>query len=136
MNFELLREQLTRHEGYATKPYEDSVGKLTIGIGHNLADVGLSDDAIQLIFHEDIERAVADCQKMFPNWHDIPDVKQVILCNMMFNMGYTVLSRFKQFRDAISKKEWIRASQEMEDSRWFRQVKGRGVELRDLMRGY
>jgi lysozyme len=134
MNFELLREQLTRHEGCMDKPYTDSVGKLTIGIGHNLEDRPLSQEVIQLIFKEDIDVAISDCQKMFPNWHSIPDTKQVVICNMMFNLGYTVLSRFVRFRRAVRAEQWARAADEMKDSKWYRQVKSRGVELEILMR--
>lgn len=134
MNYELLREQLRRHEGYSKLPYQDIVGKVSIGIGRNLDDKGLSDAAIELCFKEDIDEAVADCQKMFAGWHSFPDMIQVVLCNMMFNMGYTRLSGFRQMRDAAMKHEWRRMADEMKDSKWYRQVGKRGEELEQLVR--
>jgi hypothetical protein len=35
---DIARVQLIRHEGFRSKPYRDTVGKLTIGYGTNLQD--------------------------------------------------------------------------------------------------
>lgn len=37
-----LHDMLIRHEGLRLKPYHDTVRKLTIGIGRNLDDVGIT----------------------------------------------------------------------------------------------
>ena len=49
MNRDRLRAQLVLHEGSRLKPYRDTVGKLTIGIGRNLDDVGLSEDEVDYL---------------------------------------------------------------------------------------
>ena len=39
MNWERLKNDIKRHEGFRSKPYKDTVGKTTIGYGRNLDDV-------------------------------------------------------------------------------------------------
>ena len=47
-----LIEDLKRDEGFRSHPYRDTVGKLTIGYGRNLDDVGISErEAEQLLHH-------------------------------------------------------------------------------------
>lgn len=134
MNYELLREQLRRHEGYSRLPYQDTVGKISIGIGRCLDDIGISDDEIALLFKNDVDRAVNGCQKLFNGWHSFPDIIQVVLANMMFNLGYAGLSKFVQMRDAANSRHWRRMADEMKDSKWYRQVGKRGDELEQLVR--
>ena len=134
MNIVALREQLIRHEGYAPRAYLDTVGKITIGVGHNASDVPLSDQVIRMMLDDDIRRAIDDCQRLFPNWEEIPGDKQQALCNMMFNLGYYRLGGFRQMRAAIEKGFWNAAADEMENSKWYRQVGKRGEELVKMMR--
>ena len=134
MNYQLLKSTLKRHEGYRNKPYKDSVGKLTIGIGHNLDDLGVDDEVIEHQFLIDIERAVEDCKTLFGNWHAIPSNKQTVLANMMFNMGLPVLSKFTKTISFIDASDWANAADEMLDSKWAKQVGNRATELANIMR--
>ena len=58
---------------------------------------------------------------------------QLILCNMMFNMGRPRLSKFKKMNEAITNEDWIEASVQMEDSRWYNQVTNRAKRLVERM---
>lgn len=46
----MLLSELSRDEGRRLKPYLDTVGKTTIGVGRNLTDVGISEDECDLPF--------------------------------------------------------------------------------------
>ena len=54
---------------------------------------------------------------------------QEILVNMMFNMGRTRLSKFKNFRAALEDQDWACAAVEGRDSLWYRQVTNRAERL-------
>jgi len=58
MNMQRLQNTLEHHEGLRLKPYKDSVGKLTIGIGRNLDDVGISKSEALLLLQNDIDVAI------------------------------------------------------------------------------
>jgi lysozyme len=61
-----LIDLLVKHEGIRNKPYEDSVGVLTIGVGRNLDDVGLSHDEIYYLLKNDIRRCEKELDNSFP----------------------------------------------------------------------
>ena len=53
---------------------------------------------------------------------------------MMFNMGYTRLSKFKGMKRGVDSKDWNAAADEMVDSRWYNQVTNRADRLVIRMR--
>ena len=135
MNFEFIaKAQLIRHEGCRLKPYEDTVGKTTIGIGRNLSDVGISQAEADLLFENDVKRAVGDCRKLVNNFDTLSENRKAVIVNMMFNLGYRKFAEFRNTIAAIESFRYEEAADEMLDSTWARQVKGRAVELADLMR--
>jgi len=48
-----LKQSLVKHESYSKFPYTDTMGKITIGIGYNLTDRGVTDDWITEQFNND-----------------------------------------------------------------------------------
>jgi len=52
---------------------------------------------------------------------------------MMFNMGRTRLSKFKNFNAAILDHDWKTAATEGRDSLWYRQVTNRAERLMSRM---
>jgi lysozyme len=51
-----LEEMLIRQEGNRKFPYECTAGKLTIGVGRNLDDMGLTEDEVLYLLDNDIQR--------------------------------------------------------------------------------
>jgi len=134
MNTERLRKQLQRHEGWEEKPYKDSVGVLTIGYGRNLDDVGISLEEGSFMLENDISTAESECEKRFSFFSDLNDIRQEVLTNMMFNLGWPRLSGFKNMIAALEEADYELAAAEMLDSKWHTQVKSRAEELADQMR--
>lgn len=133
MNRQLLLEQLQRHEGLRLKPYQDTVGKTTIGYGRNLDDRGISEDEAGFMLDNDIDQVVAELERM-PLFLSLNPVRQVVLANMAFNMGVPTLLEFRRMLGALAEQHWDRAAREMMDSKWARQVGSRAEELSELMR--
>ena len=128
-----MRQQLRIHEGYETKPYTDSVGKLSIGVGRNLDDIGLSDDEIQLLLDNDINRAMKGAEK-FSWWKDLDSVRQMVVLDMLFNLGLAGFCKFRKTISYIASEDYMKAAEEMKDSRWHEQVGPRALRLEEMMR--
>lgn len=134
MNWERLKEDVKRHEGFRSKPYQDTVGKSTIGYGRNLDDVGINEIEAGTLLKNDLERSMADVRFIFPTFDKLNDVRQEVLVNMTFNMGRNRLSGFRKMRLALSEEDHAEAAVQMLDSKWAKQVGARARELAARMR--
>jgi lysozyme len=114
-------------------PYEDSVGKVTIGCGRNLDDVGLSDDEIDYLMQNDIARTLADAERL-PYWDALDDVRRLIVADMIFNMGAKRFAGFVRTNAALAAGDYQSAADEMTDSKWYRQTGRRARKLVEAMR--
>lgn len=128
-----LKEDLIRDEDMRRKPYTDSVGKMTIGVGRNLDDVGITETEALMLLDNDIRRLC-----MSPALHSIIDrhdsVRQEALLNMAFNIGITRLLMFKKMIAALDEFDYGKAADEMVDSRWYMQVGARADRLVYMVR--
>ncbi len=128
-----LREMLVIHEGLELKPYRDTVGKLTIGVGRNLDDVGIARSEALFLLDNDIENSITEMRSF--QWFDNLDLeRKVVLVNMHFNMGLDRLRGFKKMLVAVKLGEYEEAAEEMLDSKWAKQVGNRAIELAEMMR--
>ncbi|WP_211826833.1 glycoside hydrolase family protein [Kistimonas asteriae] len=128
-----LVDTLIRHEGLRRFPYRDSVGKLTIGIGRNLDDMGLTEEEARCLLANDIRRVKDELNRCFPWIADLDRVRQEVLINMAFNLGLPRLCTFRNMLTALRDGDYLRAADEMLDSRWAEQVEGRAHELAEMM---
>lgn len=134
MNKLNLAKQLTIDEGNKKKPYKDTVGKITIGVGRNLDDVGLSDDEIQYLLDNDIERVIGDLNVALPWWSALSEERQQVLANMCFNLGIARLMAFKNTLQAVEEGRYEDAANGMLASLWAKQVGARALRLSQRMR--
>lgn len=131
--FEQLKYQLRRHEGYRRFPYEDTVGKLTVGIGRNLDDVGISEQEAQFLLENDIRKCAQRCAQ-WTWWGGLDFTRQCVLLNMCFNLGWAGLNKFPKTLKAVREGNYAEAAREMLDSTWAHQVGQRAIELAEQMR--
>ena len=129
-----LKGMLIRHERVMLKPYLDSKGKITIGVGRNLDDMGITADEAMHLLENDIARVRLEIGRSLPWFKDLDDVRQDAVIDMVFNLGLTRFMSFKALISAAQKKDWDRVASEMLNSVWASQVKGRAVELAGMMR--
>lgn len=136
MNKDRLRQDLLRDEGVRLLAYRDSVGLWTIGCGHLLgAKPRMSEitlDEMHALLDYDMDLAEARLKGMVPSYPDLDEVRQRALVNMAFNLGLK-LTGFAHFLDAVEKKDWPRASLELADSLWAKQVGQRSVRIRQMI---
>ena len=139
-NRDNLFEQLKIDEGVVYEIYKDHLGYPTFGVGHLVIesdpeygqDVGtpVSEERTKEIFGRDLDTCISECVALYgEQFGDWPGEVQEILANMMFNMGRTRLSKFKNFTAALEDKDWARAAIEGRDSQWHKQVTNRAERL-------
>ena len=132
---ETLVQQIQRHEGLRLKPYHCAAGKLTIGYGRNLEEVGITAHEASFLLTGDLMRVEDDCLHAFPWFADLSDDRKDVILNMCFNLGLSGLKKFAKFLQAVELGNYDTAADEMLSSLWARQTKGRAIELAQLMRG-
>lgn len=129
-----LTKQLTRDEGVRLKPYKDSVGKLTIGIGRNLDDVGISAVEASKLLENDILKAQQNLYEALPWVEHLDEARIGVLLNMTFNMGIGGLLKFKTTLGLIQNGKYDDAASAMLDSTWAKQIGARAIRLAQQMR--
>ena len=144
MNIDQLREELEVDEGCVYQIYNDHLGYPTFGIGHLVTghdkehgwSVGtdVDEDRVREVFEQDVQTVLSDCEILYPDFYDLPEEAQLIIANMMFNMGRTRLSKFKGMKRGVDSQDWNAAADEMVDSAWYNQVTNRANRLVDRMR--
>ena len=133
MDKQKLIEELKRDEGVRFKPYHCSADKLTIGVGRNLDDVGITEVESDFLLANDIDNCVEELTRTF-NWFDeLSNVRQRVMINMCFNLGLSRLLNFKNFLEAVESKDYVKAGVEMLDSKWATQVGPRATRLKNMM---
>ena len=106
----MVLDDLRRDEGLRLKPYRDTVGKLTIGYGRNLDDVGMSEAEAEGMLAEDAARADLDTQLKLPWTTGLDAVRRSVVIEMAFNMDIEGLLGFHNTLAAIQRGDWATAS--------------------------
>ena len=125
---------LVLHEGLRLMPYKCTAGKLTIGVGRNLDDVGISQDEAMYLLERDIDRVEADLDRTWPWWREMTDARQQVLADMCFNLGLTRLMGFVNTIAAMKVGRYDAAADGMLASLWAQQVGQRAQRLAKMMR--
>jgi lysozyme len=133
-----IHTMLKEHEGVEKFPYVDTVGKMTIGIGRNLTDVGLSEEEINFLLRNDLINVEQDLRRnglWIDNYtfDERVRIRQAVLIDMCFNLGINKLLKFRNTIKAIHDENWKLASMEMLDSKWAEQVGNRAIRLSKMM---
>lgn len=133
MDVTKLTEDLIRDEGLKTEPYVCTAGKLTIGVGRNLAD-GISKAEALFLLSNDILAVTRELDKAIPWWLTLSEPRRRALANMAFNMGVPRLLGFKNMLAAMERGDFARAAAEALDSQWACQVGERAKRIAALIR--
>ena len=136
-----LEKQLIRDEGIRLKPYRDTKGKLTIGAGRNLDDVGVSKEEAFFMLDNDINAVCDELTHKLPFFSELDEARQGVLINMAFNMGVPKLLSFEntlafiaagKYEDAA--KEMLLAGDGVSKSPWYKTVGIRAERLAEQLK--
>ena len=143
MNIDKLRDELKVDEGVKYEIYLDHLSLPTLGVGHLIKDTDpesglpigtkIEEERVNELFDEDIQVTIQECKYLYNDFDDLPEEAQRIIANMMFNLGRPRLSRFLKMKQHVDNRDFASASQEMKNSKWYRQVTNRAQRLCDRM---
>lgn len=159
MDMNNLAAWITNWEGRKNQAYTDSEGYRTVGIGFNLDAGGaqaaiealgldynqvrsgaqvLTDAQVDALFQQSVNTAVQGASGPggpITNFDGVPDDRQIVIVDMIFNLGLTGFSAFKMTIRAINSQDWATAAQQMQQSAWYNQVKNRAKANVAVMAG-
>lgn len=120
-----LKEMLIKNEGMELKPYQCTSDKTTIGVGRNLTDNGITVQEAEVLLANDMDGVFADLDRNIPFWQLMPYNVRLVLADMCFNLGIKKLCRFTKMLEAMEERDFELAGEELLDSTYAVQVKGR-----------
>ena len=127
-----LQNELIRDEGIRLSAYRDSLGNMTIGVGHLIVKgesfTKISNTEALDILENDISIAERRLTNIFPSWRSLDEVRKRAMLNLTFNLGYK-LAAFKRFLHSAKSEDWEKAADQLMQSRWYKQVKLRGPRI-------
>ncbi len=141
MNMERLLQSVKDHEGYRNKVYLDTLGKRTVGVGHLCIEDFWEDDKeyeekfLMTILEHDVQTAIKGAEDLMQEHgcSDIDDLAKELIIEMVFQLGKTGVSKFRNMWKHLSAMEYSSAASEMLDSRWAKQTPNRAQNMSNKM---
>ena len=137
-----LLASVKKHEGYRNKVYLDTLGKRTVGVGHLCVEDFWEDDKeyeekfLMTILEHDLSDAIKGANDLMAEngCMDMNEKAHEIIIEMVFQLGKTGVSKFKNMWKALSGLQYSAAADQMLDSRWAKQTPNRANGMADIMR--
>ena len=130
-----LRQNLIREEGLELKPYTCTAGKLSIGVGRNLADRGISEFTAYQMLDEDIDLCIDELKVGIKHFGVYPEAVQEALVDLCFNMGISRLLHFKKtlayLEEGLQTGNYTKAAVELMNSNYAKQLPARAQRNHD-----
>lgn len=130
----IARYMIKEHEGKRLMPYSCSEGKMTIGYGRNLTDVGISESEAETLFENDLDRAYGIASQ-YVYFDELDPARQAALMDMAFQLGVAGLAGFKKMHRALAEGNFELAAAEALDSLWANQTPSRAEKIAGILRG-
>jgi len=148
------RALIAEHEGRRRHVYLDQVGHPTIGIGFNLDRGGarsiieglglnfdavvngqqdLTDAQVDRLFDGDFNASLAAARELLPNFSSLTTNAQIVIIDMIFNMGKGGVAKFTRMLDALSRRDYAAAVEGIRGSLYASQVPSRAAFNMDLL---
>lgn len=122
LSSERVAEYVRGHEGLSLMPYYCTAHKLSIGIGRNLEDRGISREEAFMLFGNDLRLACQDLLRIFgEEWNNLPDNVQLAFIDMMFQLGLPRFSGFEKMIKYAKAGNWKETARELMDSKYAKQ---------------
>lgn len=137
-----IMDMIKKHEGVRTRPYKDSLGLWTVGVGHLIGDgKSLPPEwnreftmaEIDALFAKDFEEHKKAAQKI-PGYDKANKATQGALIDLTFNMGASWYKKWPSFIKALVGGNMQQAAEELQNSKWYQQVKGRAADIVALIK--
>jgi lysozyme len=133
---------IMKHEGVRTKPYKDSLGLWTVGVGHLIGDGKtlppewnreFTMEEVNKMFYDDYMSHKKAAMRI-PGFNLVNAKAQGALIDLTFNMGNYWYNNWNKFKAAMANGDVLSAAAELENSKWYTQVKSRAVTIVSLIK--
>lgn len=129
-----LKNLLVQHESYKQFPYIDQTNHITVGLGRNLTDRGISTTEAFYLLDDDIQYFYSKLLHYLPYFAELSENRQIALIDMCFNLGLQGFLNFHGMLAAIQLHLYNQAAEEMLSSKWAEQVGERAHQLSNIIR--
>ena len=137
-----LLESVKKHEGYRNKVYLDTLGKRTVGVGHLCVEDWWDDNVeyeekfLMDILQKDLQESIRGAKELMEEHgcKDIDEKAEELLIEMVFQLGRTGVSKFRNMWKCLSELNYVGASFEMLDSKWAKQTPNRAKAMAEQMK--
>tara|TARA_Y100001951_G_scaffold79598_1_gene67401 strand:+ start:11629 stop:12066 length:438 start_codon:yes stop_codon:yes gene_type:complete len=130
---EEFKQHLLEFEGLKTRPYHCTSGKLTLGVGRNLDDVGITEEEAMYLLNNDVNHVIERIQENWPWYNDLPLRAKLVMADLAFNMGIGALSTFRNMLTDLKESNWEGAARNLLDSKYAAQVGRRAIYNASLL---
>ena len=128
-----IKNLLIRDEGLKLTAYKCTAGKVTIGVGRNLDDVGISAEEADMLLQNDLQHIEAQALT-FPWYVTLDAVRQAVILSLIFNLGLRGWQQFVNTIKLIESGQYAKAADALMESKWAKQVGQRANRLSEMMR--
>lgn len=129
-----LLKMLRLEEGLRLKPYTDSVGRLTIGLGRCLDTTGISEPEALLLANNDLHWHCDYLTKNYEWFTSLEEARKAALIDMQYNLGAAGFAGFKLMINALANKDYAASAHYALESRWADQVGQRAKRIAEIVR--
>jgi lysozyme len=137
-----LLDSVKKHEGYRNKVYLDTLGKRTVGVGHLCVEDWWDDNVeyeekfLMDILQKDLQESIRGARELMEEYgcKDIDEKAEELLIEMVFQLGKTGVSKFRNMWKCLSELNYVGASFEMLDSKWAKQTPNRAKAMAEQMK--
>ena len=135
-----IMAMIEKHEGKREKPYRDSRGLWTVGVGHLIGPTLppewnkiFTDQEINQLFAKDYAEHKAAAERI-PGFEKLNANGKGAVIDLTFNMGPAWYKKFPAAAAALAKGDMQTFANEMQNSAWFKQVGNRGPTIVAMIR--
>ena len=139
MDMDRLLQSVKKHEGYRNKVYLDTLGKRTVGVGHLCVEDCWEDNKeydeefLMNILKDDLKNAIEGAERLLKDCPVLDDLAKEIIIEMVYQLGETGVSKFKNMIKALKIPDYQTAAIEMLDSKWAKQTPNRAQNMSSEM---
>ena len=143
MTYDELAGSVKLSEGFKDHVYIDTEGFRTIGWGHKVVHEDKFEDGktytkeeLQDVFDKDLQKAIGQARMLMEEFNvkDLPTTAQHTITEMVYQLGKSGVSKFRNMWKCLQNRDFNGASLEMLDSRWNRQTPNRCKKLSDQIK--
>jgi lysozyme len=133
------KDFIANNEGIRYEPYQDTLGKWTVGVGHLIGkelppemNRRFSHQEVMDLFDSDYMHH-RNAAERIPGFNRMDGLGQTALTDLTFNMGPSWINGWPNLANQLGEGDIPSASENLRNSRWYDQVGNRGPRVTNML---